>query len=157
MRDQALAAFLVTGERLAEMHDAVEPRQQDLSERDAADRAMPADRIVSIRQLAVDRKQNLHLLGQEPNGAARPAAGALERLKQRRGQAGMQGAAAGRVDVHPITLHPVRGRVVALVKRDADPCQLEPLRQREPPDAAADDDDMAKGLAKGLANGLAKG
>jgi hypothetical protein len=151
MRDHALIAFLVAQEGLAELHNPVEARQQNLPQGDPADRAMLADGVALAHEVAADRQENTHPLGQKPNATAGPAAGAIEQAEQMRRQAGMQGAAAGRVDVHPIALHPIGRRVVTLVDRDTDAGLDQPLRQREPADAAADDDDLAKlcGAARG--------
>src|ERR1019366_312905 len=111
---------------------------------DAADRAMLADRIGLMHEVPADRQQHAHSFSQEPDAAAGPAAASIEGSEQPRGQAGMQGVAAGGVDVHPIALHPIGGRAVALVDRNADTGLLEPLRQREAADAAPDDDDVAE-------------
>ena len=94
--DAPVAAFLVTREGLAEVHDIVEPGEQNVPQRDAAHRAMLADRIGLLRrhQLALEGEQHPHVLGHETECPTGLAAGAVEQLEQVRRQAGVQGAAA---------------------------------------------------------------
>src|SRR6202008_3872995 len=117
--------------------EVVEAGEQGLSQRDAAHRAMLGYRITLLRQhhLALEREQHPHLLGQETPRAARLAASAVEDVEQLRRQAGVERAAAGRIDVHAIALHPIGEGAVALVDRDAHAGLLEPLREAKTADA----------------------
>ena len=154
--------FLVAHEALAEMHRVLEPAEQHPPQRDPAHRTMLGHAVIgrgilghgalgnALRLGKVERQQRLHLLGDEADAVRWLAAGALEGIEQVWRQAFVQGAAAGRIDVHAIALQATRGRAVALVERDADAGFLQALRQGEAADAAADDDDMERrGLGVG--------
>src|SRR2546430_17349675 len=92
--------------------------------------------------LAFEGEQHLHLFGEKADRAARLAAGAVEHLEQLRWQAGVERAAAGRIDVHAIALHAVGERAITLIDRDAHARFLQPLCEAKAADAAADNDDM---------------
>ncbi len=142
--DAAIRAFLIAHEGLAEMDNVIEPGKQDPPQHCAAHGAMLGDRVLRAHQLTVDREQHLHLLGHEAERLVRFAAGAIEDVEEVRREAGMERAAAGRIDMHPIALQAVRQRAIALVGRDADASLLEPMRKTEAADAATDDDDMER-------------
>src|SRR4051794_2627300 len=56
----------------------------------------------------------------------------------------MQRAAAGRVDVHAVTLLARHRARIALVDGKAHPCPLQALREAKAANAAADDDDVQR-------------
>ena len=85
------------------------------------------------------------MFGKEAHRRIGSSASAVEDLEQMRRQALVQGAAAGRADMHPIALQAIGQGAVAFIDRGADPGALQALRQGEAADAAADDQDM-KGL-----------
>src|SRR5262249_1728374 len=143
MRHHAVTALLVAHERLAEMN-LVKLGHQHLPQRDAADRAVPRDRTVVLHHRGVDRQQRLHVLGDKVDRAPGLAASAIERIEQVRRQALVQRKAAARTDVDAIALQAARERLVALIDRGADSLAPEALREREPADAATDDDDVQR-------------
>ena len=70
---------------------------------------------------AVEREQHFHLLGNETDAFRRLAASARKRFEQRRWQAFVQRVAAGRIDMHAITLHAVGAGTVAFIDGGVDP------------------------------------
>jgi hypothetical protein len=119
----------------------VELREQQLTQRDAAGGAVTRHRIGVRDKIAVECEQDAHLLGEESNRRVGRSASAVKDVEQMRRQAFVQGEAAGRTDVHPVTLQAIGQGAVTLVDRGADPGLLEALREREAADAAADDED----------------
>src|SRR5215469_7147897 len=98
---------------------------------------------------ALEREQDFALLGDEADALTGLAAGPREDIEQIRRQTFVQRAAAGRLDMHAIALDAIGAGAVALIDGDADDVFLEALRQREPADAAADDDDVKRPLQRG--------
>jgi hypothetical protein len=77
IRDDISAMLFIALEGLAEM-DVIEPGQQHLAHGDPARGAMAGDRVGIGDEVAVDREQKPHFLGEETHRPVRHAAGALE-------------------------------------------------------------------------------
>src|SRR5215469_653908 len=158
MRDDAAKrGFLVPYKRLAEVNAVLEARQQYLSERDSAHRTMLRHALAPEarwRIASVEREQHFHLLGNETDAIRRLAASPRKRFEQRRWQAFVQREAAGRIDMHAITLHAVGAGTVAFIDGGADPGFFQALRQREATNATTDDDDVERCPGR-VANGAA--
>src|SRR5215472_512898 len=103
---------------------------------------------------SVEREQHFHLLGNKTDALRRPAASARERFEQWRRQAFVQREAAGRIDMHAITLHAVGAGAVAFIDDGADTGFFQALRQGEATNSAADDDDLERCPGR-VANGAA--
>src|SRR5689334_18036409 len=94
--------------------------------------------------LVLDQAERRQPLVEEAEPLARITGSVHEDAPERQRQALAERAAAGRIDVNAITLL-ARGRAgIALVDGDCDPRLLQPLREAEPTDAAADDDDLQR-------------
>src|SRR5262249_61777111 len=101
----------VPTECLAERNPALEAGQQYLPQGNTAHRTMLRHALAPEprwRASSVEREQHFHLLGNETDALRRLAASARERVEQRRWQTFVQREAAGRIEVHAITLQPVR-------------------------------------------------
>src|SRR6516225_9903201 len=92
----------------------------------------------------VEREQHFHLLGDETDAFCGPAASVREHFEPRRWQAFMQREAAGRIDMHAITLHAVGAGAVAFIDGSADAGFFQALRQGKPTNSAANDDDVER-------------
>ena len=138
--------LLVAHEGLAKMH-AVQTGQQHLPQRNAAGGPMLGSAVTAeaFRRIQlIERKQDLHPLGDEADSLRRLAAGAHEGVEQGQGQTFVEREAAGRIDMNTVALQPVGTGSIALVDGDAHAGLLQALRQRQTTDATADDDDVER-------------
>ncbi len=138
----AVRGQLVADELAAVLDHVVQAAEQHAAQPDPAHRAVPGHRVgrVAGQQLGRDGDQRAQLLvaeGEHVAGAGVGDAG-LERGPLRGGQAGVQGRAAGRVDVDAVALQPVVAGVPALVDPHVDARRPQPVGQAQPADAAAD-------------------
>src|SRR5215472_608138 len=141
MSDDFPVVLLVALEGLAET-DVVKPGQQHLPQGDTARGAVAGDRVCAGDEVAFEGEQHPHLLGEEAYRHIRCATGAVKDVEETRGQALVQGKAAGRADRHAVALQAIVDGAVALVDRGADPGLLETLREGQTANAAADDENM---------------
>ena len=144
--DPAVGQGLVALEVAAERDDVGEAVEQHLAQRDAADAVVLRDGVVGPRDL--DDQQRGELLGAEAERGGLVGDGVAEALPRRRGQAGVQRAAAVRVDVDAVALHPVGAGLRALGDLHLDARPHQPVGEAQAADAAADDEN-AQGFDHG--------
>ena len=155
--DAAERAFLVTHKRFAEINAVLEAGQQYLPQGNTAHRAMlchasaPETRW---RISSIEREQHFHPFGDETDAFCRLAASAREHFELRCWQAFMQREAAGRIDMHAITLHTVGAGSVAFIDSGTNAGFSQALRQGEAANSAPNDDDLEGRLYR-VANGAA--
>ncbi|HEX6555286.1 MAG TPA: hypothetical protein VF026_21155 [Ktedonobacteraceae bacterium] len=136
--DSTVFLLLIAGKRLVEMHDVVEPSEQDLAQRQTIHSRPDGDELIAaaFRERLGDSFLQLATADAEHgDAAARLATGSQEQFVQARLQALAQRLLAAGVNMDAMALSANRKPGIALVHRDIDSRLAQPLGQTQAAEA----------------------